>query len=141
MNNINDIVYFELNNWFCGRDYPVGEPFETWVEEKFFFNEEWCKKNHLCVVAGLIDMSFNWCITASKEWVIKNCPKLLSQETYEYKLITSSVNANNKVVLHTKSYSDFLKKPDEDGIVYGQFGWEFLPYNESNFGVYFMTDE
>ena len=27
-----DIVYFELNNWFAGRDYPDAEPFLSWME-------------------------------------------------------------------------------------------------------------
>ena len=28
-----EIVYFELNNWFSGRDYPNEEPFTTWCDD------------------------------------------------------------------------------------------------------------
>lgn len=27
-----DIVYFEVNNWIQGRDYPDEEPFLSWME-------------------------------------------------------------------------------------------------------------
>ena len=27
-----EVVYFELNNWFSGRDYPDAEPFLSWME-------------------------------------------------------------------------------------------------------------
>ena len=26
-----EIIYFELDNWFCGRDYPNAEPFTSTV--------------------------------------------------------------------------------------------------------------
>lgn len=32
---MNDIIYyFELNNWFPGRDYPDDEPFISWMNEE-----------------------------------------------------------------------------------------------------------
>lgn len=108
------IVYFELNNWFAGRDYPDDEPFISWLGDDLnitFENEEWVKNNNLCVVFDFVDMSCNFCITATKEWVDKNCPSLLT--------------------IHTK----YLRKPDEYGEVYGRFGHEFLEYCEDNIGI------
>lgn len=113
MNN-NDVVYFELNNWFCGRDYPAAEPFISWMSNDLsikFRNEDWVEENKLCVVESIVDMSSNYCITATKEWVKKNCPTLLTD------------------------YQKFLRYPDEYGDVYGRFGCEFLPYKEENIGL------
>ena len=35
-----EIIYFELNNWFCGRDYPNSESFIGWVDREIvtFYN-------------------------------------------------------------------------------------------------------
>lgn len=118
-----DAVYFELNNWTPGEDYPNEEPFITWLRNDlnlYFLNREWVEKNELCVVASLVDMSTNFCITAKRDWVKKNCPQLLTE------------------------YTQFLRKPDEDdedGTVYGRFGHEFLPYEEDNIGVSFAEDD
>lgn len=111
-----DIIYFELNNWSAGEDYPDAEPFLSWLiddSNQAFRNEKWVKDNRLCVVFTPIDMSQNYCITATKDWVLKNCPDLLSD----------------------KKFKQFLRFPDEDGNVYSEFGMEFLPYKEENFGV------
>ena len=67
-----EIVYFELNNWWPGRDYPDKEPFLSWFEDDCklqFEDTSWLMANQLCVVANLIDMSVNFCITAPKKWV------------------------------------------------------------------------
>lgn len=111
---MNEIVYFELNNWFAGIDYPDNERFINWMHDDLnikFCSEGWAEENHLCIAARFIDMSQNFCITATKDWVEKNCPELLTD------------------------YTQFLRHPDEDGDVYGRFGDEFLPYEEENFGV------
>ncbi len=116
MNN-QEIIYFELNNWFGGRDYPNEEPFLTWCGDDYdlhFANEEWVKKNKLVVVESIIDMSVNWCVTATKEWVLQNCPKLLSDESTEVVMVTRS----------------------KDGIVYGRFDDEFKEYTEENIGIH-----
>jgi hypothetical protein len=113
------IVYFELNNWTPGVDYPDDEPFTTWIGNDLkivFNNEEWVKKNKLCVVQSLVDMSSNYCITATEDWVLENCPKLLTE------------------------YKEFLRFPDEDGDVYGQFDNQFLEYSEENFGIMLVRD-
>lgn len=113
-NHMKDIVYFELNNWMRGIDYPNEEPFITWLRNDLqicFNNEDWIEKNKLCVVKTLIDMSQNFCVTATKEWVENNCPKLLTE------------------------YKQFLRYPDENGYVYGQYGDEFMEYSEDNIGI------
>lgn len=110
-----DIIYFELNNWTPGTDYPDAEPFETWMNDYVlqFKNDEWLEENKLCVVSGNVDMSINFCITATKEWVENNCPELLTK------------------------YTQFIRTPDEDGEVEGRFGAPFKEYNEENFGRHY----
>lgn len=115
-----DIIYFELNNWYAGVDYPADEPFLSWMRDDLnicFRSDNWCKQNKLCVVTECIDMSSNFCITAAKSWVEDNCPKLLT------------------------NYEQFLRFPDEDGEVHGRFGTHFLEYSEENFGVTWNADE
>ena len=117
-----DIVYFELNNWFSGRDFPSDEPFISWMSNDLkipFRNENWVKENKLCVVASIVDMSQNFCITATKEWVEQNCPSLLT-------------NPENE---------KFLMHPDEYGDVEGKFGPYFLEYEEYNIGITWIDDE
>lgn len=121
-----DVVYFELNNWFAGKDYPNDEPFLSWMRNDLnikFRNEKWVIENELCVVASIVDMSSNFCITAKKEWVEKNCPKLLTD------------------------YKEFLRYPekyedeDEDEDVYGRFGCHFLEWSKENFGITYDDEE
>ena len=111
---MNDIIYFELNNWIRGEHYPDDEPFISWMSDdaNIVFNDiDWVMQNKLCVVRSIIDMSMNFCITTTKEWVERNCPKLLTE------------------------YKKFLRDPEDDKITYGQFGHVFLEYNENNFGI------
>lgn len=111
---MDEIVYFELNNWFAERDFPNDEPFLSWMNDDLdikFCNEDWVRNNKLCIVHDFVDMSENFCITATKEWVENNCPDLLTK------------------------YTKFLRTPDEDGYVEGRFGHEFLEYDENNFGI------
>ena len=114
-----DIIYFELNNWFRGKDYPDDQPFINWMGNDLqlaFNNDDWVKENKLCVVCSFIDMSVNFCITATRAWVENNCPKLLTD------------------------YTKFLRYPDESSEVYGKFDDEFLKYEEKNFGVRYVYD-
>lgn len=117
-----EMVYFELNNWMPNSCYPNAEPFKTWVSyEHFNFdNKNWIKENKLVVVRTVVDMSANWCITATKEWVLKNCPELLTK------------------------YTKFLRYPDEDGEPpYGEISYNtpFYEYTEENIGWHFINDE
>lgn len=134
---MNGIVYFELNNWFAGEDYPDAEPFLTWMRDDLnqtFRDEKWVKENKLCVVFTPIDMSQNYCITATKDWVLKNCPDLLSDKEYDVTFKVGNSSGWKKVVEHY-SFKQFLRYPDKHGDVYSRFGMEFLPYEEENFGV------
>ena len=117
---MDNVIYFELNNWFSGRDYPDDEPFISWMRNDLripFRDETWVKENRLCVVFSFIDMSQNFCITATREWVEKNCPKLLMD------------------------YKKFLRQPDEDENVQGRFSQWFLPYSEENIGIKYIDTE
>ena len=115
-----DIVYFELNNWFSGRDYPNAEPFLSWMRDDLnqkFRDEEWIKENKLVVVESLVDMSMNFCITATKEWVEENCHELLS------------------------TYKNFVRKPEDgEDVPYGRFGCPFLEYKEENIGYHYAEE-
>lgn len=119
-----EIIYFELNNWFSGRDYPNAEPFLSWMqcnkENKYYIqfrDESWIKENKLVVVESLVDMSTNFCITATKEWAEQNCPELLS------------------------TYKEFIRQLDEDDEApYGRFGCPFLEYEENNIGYHYADE-
>lgn len=81
-------------------------------------DDDWVRENKLCVVANHVDMSVNFCITATKEWVEHNCPKLLTK------------------------YTEFVRKYDpEYEEAYGRFGTCFLEYEEANFGVHWKEYE
>ena len=110
-----EIVYFELNNWFAGRDYPNEEPFKSWLDndlKQMFLNKNWVKENRLCVLFQILDMSFNYLITAPKTWVEKNCPSLLTK--------------NKK----------FLRFPEDgEDLPIGRTGEYFLAYKPENIGI------
>ena len=118
-----EIVYFELNNWFPRRDYPDAEPFNSWINTPTytdaFEDNDWCIENKLCVVQTIIDMSLNYCVTATKEWVEANCPELLTK------------------------YTRFLRypNPEYDNEVYGRFGCTFKEWSEENFGCEYVEEE
>ena len=116
-----EIIYFELNNWSCGRDYPDDDPFISWMAYDplpKFNDEKWVKDNNLVVVQSFVDMSLNYCITATKDWVQLNCPKLLTEYT--------------KFIRHTEEGED---------IPVGQFGCPFLEYSENNIGYHYAAEK
>ena len=69
-----EIIYFEVNDWSAGRDFPDCEPFNTWlsIDNLTFRKKQWLIENKIIVVETIIDMSLNYCVTAPKEWVEKN---------------------------------------------------------------------
>ena len=102
-----EIVRFELNNWNAGTDYPMAEPFLTWMEDDCdikFMNDKWVEDNKLCVSTNMVDMSFSFRISAPLEWVKNKCPELLTK------------------------YKNFIVHPDEDGIYRDKFGYSFSKY-------------
>lgn len=108
------IVYFEVNSWCPGDNYPAVEPFLSWMSFDScipFGDIDWVRENKLCVVENLIDMSINFCVTATEEWVKENCPELLT------------------------TYTQFLRYPEKNGCVHGEWGDEFLEYSEENIGI------
>lgn len=127
---MSDVYYIELNNWFSGRDYPINGKLKEFVENHNFSNDEWCKENKLCVLCGNVDMSINWCITAPAKWVEDNCPELLGDEDYTYKVYVYR-RGEKKV---NKKYCEFLRH-EKDGTASSRFGVSFLEYREENFGV------
>lgn len=134
-----DVVYFELNNWFSGRDYPNAEPFLTWMNENKFSDDTWLKENKLVCVKSYVDMSQNFCVTASLDWVEKNCPKLISGDYETYIIIRHSFKDGKEIdekIEYTKPYKEFLR-PDGKNPNFGTF----LPYYEENFGLNINTGE
>ena len=134
-----DLVHFELNNWFPGEDYPDVEPFKSWVEDLVLDNDEWAKENKLVILSGFIDMSKNWCITATKEWVLEHCPELLENTPFTYAMLRTGRDGTQKIE-KSGEMSKFLREPDADGDVYGRFSWRFPDYCEENFGVQEIDD-
>lgn len=120
-----DIIYFELNNWIAGSDYSNEEPFLSWMkcseENNYniqFRDKKWIRDNKLVVVESIIDMSCNYCITSTKEWVENNCPSLLTK------------------------YNNFIRvRENEDVSIYGNFGCPFLEYSEENIGFHYAIDK
>ena len=137
------IIYFSVNNWMYGEDYPPTENFRKWLGndlDQTFQNEEWVKENKLCVRCGFYDMSQNYLVSAPREWVKKNCPELLTTFEYTY---TSIIN--DKEVEHKGRYSKFVYLPeygpDDEFKCEDRFGWPFLEYKEENIGVHWYEEE
>lgn len=118
-----EVIYFELNNWFAGRDFPAEEPYLSWMQCNAENNyciklrdKKWIEENKLIVVESLVDMSQNFCITATKEWVEKNCPTLLT------------------------THNKFLRKEIDGEVPYGRFDCPFLEYTEENIGYHYAEE-
>ena len=152
-----DVIYFSVNNWMGGENYPLTENFKKWLRNDLnqsFRNDTWCKENKLCVYYGTVDMSTNYTISASREWVEKNCPELLTDEEYTYiirrgtykkkSIFSEDVELVWEDIEHKKKYSDFVYIPDDgedlpDNDHIGNM--PFREYCEENFGCeYYETD-
>lgn len=143
-----EVIYFSVNNWFCGEDYPPTENFKKWLGSDLnqaFRSDEWAKENKLCIYCGPIDMSMNYTISAPREWVEKNCPELLTDEEFTYTTNISRSDGKGgwirEKIENKKKYSDFIDKPDKYGDVEDhRFGWPYLEYKPENFGVHWYHD-
>ena len=151
-----DVIYFSINNWMCGEHYPPTENFKKWFRDDLnqsFANDVWCKENKLCVYYGTVDMSTNYTVSASREWVEKNCPELLTDDEYTY--ITKIAKYQYKEgseypelvwedIEHKKKYSDFVYTPEIEGDTPDNDyigNMPFREYCEENFGCeYYKTD-
>lgn len=138
-----EVIYFSVNNWFSGQDYPPTDNFRKWLGDDFnqtFCYDEWAKENKLCIYHGYLDMSHNYTIAAPRSWVEKNCPELLTDEEYTYKMCYCGKDGDRYEEIK-KKYSDFVDHPDEDGYVEDhRFGWPYLEYKEENFGSHWYED-
>ena len=143
MNN-DKVIYFSVNNWFLGRDFPDTPNFRKWLGDDLnqtFMDDAWAKENKLCIRHGTIDMSFNYVVSAPREWVEKNCPELLTDDEYTYGIMSHSKDGEKRTD-YTKKYSDFVFKPEEDGSApEDDWGWPFLEYCEENFGCQWYYEE
>lgn len=150
-----DVIYFSVNNWFCGENFPPTENFKKWLSNDLnqtFRNDTWCKENKLCVYYGCVDMSQNYTVSAPREWVELNCPELLTDEEYTY--VTRVGRPKKKLFggyeyvweeeTHTKKYSDFVYTPEFEGDTpdNDRIGdMPFRVYCEENFGSkYYETN-
>ena len=139
----NNIVYFTLNNWMVGKYYPPGEPFDSWIRTHQLSNDDWCKENKICVYYGSIGLSINYCVTATREWVAKNCPLLLSDDTYIYKepIYEEHTLKVKETIERIGKFSDFVVYKYNNGEeVNNKFNWPFLEYKEENFGSFIYKD-
>lgn len=138
-----NVVYFEINNWFPGRDYPKIDFIERNINK--FADDNWCKEQKICVAAMSIDMSMNYCVTAPFNWVMEKMPELLSDRNYTYDVITHGFNTKTGKVedwttTYHKKYSDFLRY-NVDGGVESRSGCTFLDYSEDNIGVVWYDED
>lgn len=120
----NKIIYFEINNWICGDDYPNAEPFKSWLHDDLnqtLKDDNWCKENKICVNHERIDMSNNYKITATMDWVRQNCPQLLE-------------NQNSKFIYNLKDEYDEDETEYFEGSGYGEA--PYLKWCEENFGCH-----
>ena len=142
-----DVIYFSVNNWFCGRDYPPLRCFKKWLGNDLnqtFESDKWAKENKLCIYHGMIDMSFNYTVSAPRDWVEKNCPELLTDKEYTYTTQRGRYKKNlfGKTELvwenveEEKKYSDFVYVPEEGEETpdNDRFDMPFREYCEENFG-------
>lgn len=145
-----EVINFELNNWFSGRDYPNAEPFISWLHDDLhqtLTNDEWAKENKLCIVAYCYDMSMNYLVSASKDWVLENCPDLLSDKEYDVTFRRGNNVSGWEDVVEHHSFKQFLRFPDPEdqdkngnGPIFGRGDIKFLEYKEKNFGVTWEED-
>lgn len=115
----NEIIYFEFNNWEADVYYPDKEPYITWLGNDlnlYFSNEQWVKENNLVVTKSIIDMSVNYYIGATKDWVLKNCPSLLNEDSRFLRFQN-------------------LEERNND-ILFGYWGTPCLSYSKENIGVH-----
>jgi len=121
------VVYIQMNNWHkrdCNKrffycylegalstmnginvEYPEGIVCKTSDEE-----EQWMIDNKLCINNDVYDMSSQYWITTTKEWVERNFPELMPYVS--------------------EDPEDYMYKNDRK---------YFLKYTQENYGIHFST--
>lgn|SRR5574344_457694 len=115
---LSDLVFIEFNNW--ALNYMPNSPIFL-KNDLIFSNPDYCKLNSLCVTSCCIDMSISYKIAAPKDWVIHNCPEVLSDKK----------NARFVHILSDDEIKKGLKVPADSG------DWEDLPWPEYKDTGYF----
>ena len=116
------VYYIEVNNW-SSEYYPDKEPFISWMSyyelenlpQLKLMDDEWCKGNKICVKWYLLDMSVNFLLTVTKEWVDEWCPFILEDK---YKKFLRNKNDIGRASNHT-----FLEYKQEN---FGSHEWDWL---------------
>lgn len=128
-----DTVYFSINNWFGGCNYPITNQMIEWLrpgyESMIFSNEEWDKKNKLIVCFNDYDMSDSYAVTASLAWVKRFFPEILGS-VYEI------ISPDGSPPRAKRPFWKF-KSPKEEAGLYSCNG-SFLRYDNED---YLIEDE
>lgn len=116
-----EIVYFHMATKGAGENsYPPIEPFITIMNNEndisSVFDDEWAKENEVCITMECFNTFIKFYITATKDWVEKNYPTLLTE------------------------HKEYLKYPDDENNTYTTKKNKYLKYEPENFGVFvYMT--
>lgn len=82
------VVYFQCNDWNPYPDAayrfiydyiegPVYAEHESSVIKSRDEQDKWIKENDLCINSDIYDMSIEYWVTTTKEWLAENFPELL----------------------------------------------------------------
>ena len=112
------LVYFTVDNWSPGVDYPRCDNFENLYREDLdafaFIDNEYCKENKLAVYCTTLDMSIAFTVVAPIGWCVKNSPEIIG------------------------SYWDETAKPGKNNWKESIYGLPYPEYKEKNFKCKFI---
>lgn len=100
VNKHSNLIHIWLNNW-SNKYCPPEEPFLTWLDDDnlTLCDNQWMsKQDGITACYSLVDMSINFAVTATEEWVRKNCPILLENQDYRKKFTIDNIyNHDNRL--------------------------------------------
>lgn len=112
-----NIIWFEFNNWFAGVHFPDEEPYLSWMYPTYdkdkdlsislFMDEAFVNKNKLAVYYYSIDMSDDYVVGATESWIMKNCPNLLDKHK---KFVIGKSKVGEQVELVAPNINDYYEK-------------------------------
>lgn len=73
------MIHFKVNNWDSDY-YPDSEPFYTWMDDNCELLKQslnW-DKSQVQVICYNNDMSLEYIVSATEEWIQENCPAILN---------------------------------------------------------------